>query len=92
METVHAIRSVPSEVRSTIYRVNALRNALAHSFFPENRKEYRKAGRVLYLEKDIRSPDGLHTFILDCEPSTSYLARRAYGKWLGVKEGEGKWD
>jgi hypothetical protein len=54
MQMVHAIRPLPKEVRSTIEKANAIRNAMAHSFFPENRKEYKKIGKVLYAGKDIR--------------------------------------
>jgi hypothetical protein len=34
--------TIPSEVLDTVRKVNAVRNALAHSFFPELRKEYKK--------------------------------------------------
>ena len=65
---------------------------MAHSFFPENRKEHIKIGKVLYSGKDIRTSDGFKTFLSECELGFSYLARRAFGEWHGVKEGEGKWD
>jgi hypothetical protein len=81
MELVQAIRPFPREVRSTVHRVNSIRNAMAHSFFPENRKEHRKVGKVLYLEQDIRTSEGLEGFQEDCHAAWVYLARRAYGKW-----------
>ncbi len=81
MELVHAIRPLPGEVRSTVHRVNSIRNAIAHSFFPENRKEHRKVGKVLYLKKDIRTGEGLEGFHEDCNAAWVYLARRAYGTW-----------
>ncbi len=92
LETVHALRLLPGEVRSIIQKANALRNSLAHSFFPENRKEHSKAGKVLYGKKDINTAEGLGAFQTDCSEAFNYLARRVYGEWLGVKEGEGKWD
>jgi hypothetical protein len=58
MELVHAIKKMPSEVRSTVHKLNMIRNAMAHSFFPENRKEHRSVGKVLYEGKDIRSSKG----------------------------------
>jgi hypothetical protein len=81
VELVHAIRPLPKGVRSTVHRVNSLRNALAHSFFPENRKEHRKVGKVLYQGKDIRTGEGLEGFQDDCHVAWVYLARRAYGSW-----------
>jgi hypothetical protein len=81
VELVHAIRPLPKEVKSTVHRVNSLRNALAHSFFPENRKEHRKVGKVLYQEKNIRTVEGLKGFQDDCHTAWVYLARRAFGTW-----------
>ena len=81
MELVHAIRPLPKEIRGTVHRVNSIRNALAHSFFPENRREHRKVGKVLYLGKDIRTGEGLNGFHDDCHSAWVYLARRAYGSW-----------
>src|SRR6266403_3297349 len=53
-DVAHAIEPLPSEMNKILQRINAVRNSLAHSFFPENRKEYRKSGKVLYADKDIR--------------------------------------
>ena len=58
-----------------------IRNAMAHSFFPENRKEHRSVGKVLYEGKDIRSSEGLSRFKDDCHRTWVYLAARAYGTW-----------
>lgn len=80
-ELAHAIKPLPKEVREMIRKVNALRNSLAHSLFPENRKEHRKAGKVLYAGKDIRSPEGLEQFLSDCHEAWLDLARRALGRW-----------
>jgi hypothetical protein len=91
-EVVHAIEPIPSHVRRIINKVNALRNSMAHSFFPENRKEHRKDGKVLYDGKDIRTAKGITAFLDDCGEAWSYLARRAFGEWNGVNEGDGKWD
>lgn len=40
LRIVHAVGKLPKEVREAVERINALRNALAHSFFPENRRQY----------------------------------------------------
>jgi hypothetical protein len=82
MQLVHAIKPLPSDVTKVINKVNALRNAFAHSFFPENRKEYRENRKVLYSGKDIRTAEGLMLFIEDWNYAWTYLARRTYGKWV----------
>lgn len=79
MEAVHAIKSLPKELREILRKLNAIRNALAHSFFPENRKEYRQTRKVLYREKDIRTPEGLALLRADTHRAFIYLAKRAYG-------------
>ena len=47
---------------SLIERVNALRNALAHSFFPENRRQYAGHRKVIYLGEDVFTLRGLLVF------------------------------
>jgi hypothetical protein len=81
MELAHAISPLPKEVRETIRKLNAIRNSLAHSYFPENRKEHKKARKVLYAGKDIRRSEGLEQFLTDCHEAWVYLAKRAYGQW-----------
>jgi hypothetical protein len=80
MALVHAIKPLSKDVTSAIHRVNTIRNAFAHSFFPENRKEHRKNKKVLYNGKDIRTYEGIETFIDDAHTAFNYLARRA-GRW-----------
>jgi len=92
MEVANAIKPIASEVKNIIQKTNSLRNAMAHSFFPENRKENRKVGKVLYDKKDIRTAEGLAAFVEDCGNAFGYLSRRAFGEWDGIKEGNGKWD
>ena len=81
MQMVHAIRPLPKDVRATIEKANAIRNAMAHSFFPENRKEHMKVGKVLYAGKDIRTADGLRQFKDDCHDAYDYLKGRVGKVW-----------
>jgi hypothetical protein len=76
MAIVDAINRIPSETRSTIHRLNTLRNALAHTFFPEHRKEYRKVHKLLYLRKDIFSSDGFKAYHEDITKVIDFLQRR----------------
>jgi|SRR6516165_3291809 len=46
MAIVQAIKPIPGEIVGAIHRINSIRNAFAHSFFPENRKEHRKSRKV----------------------------------------------
>lgn len=79
MELVHAISPLPSDVRKTIRKINAVRNAFAHTLFPERRKEYRHNKKVLYGNKDIRTREGLKTFLDDWQRTFDYLADRFGG-------------
>jgi hypothetical protein len=81
MQMVHAIRSLPKNVRGTIERVNAIRNSMAHSFFPENRKEHMNAGKVLYGGIDIRTAAGLQRFSDDSHEAYTYLRKRVNRVW-----------
>jgi hypothetical protein len=81
MQLVHAIKPLPKEVRMTIGKVNAIRNAMAHSFFPENRKEHMKVGKVLYGAKDIRSAEGLRQFKDECDEAYNLIKKRVTRQW-----------
>jgi hypothetical protein len=62
---VHAIKPLPSGIRSKIMQVNDVRNAMAHSFFPQNRRRYYKKGGVLYDGTDIFTRPGIERFLSD---------------------------
>jgi hypothetical protein len=81
MQMAHAIKPIPKDIRGTIERVNAIRNAMAHSFFPENRKEHMRAKKVLYAGMDVRTAAGLQQFRDDCDEAYSYLAKRVRAVW-----------
>jgi hypothetical protein len=78
LDFVHAVKPLPSWVQKSVRKVNGVRNAFAHSFFPENRKEYRKTKKVLYNDKDIRTWDGLRLFRQDWRNAQAYLDRRLF--------------
>jgi hypothetical protein len=79
MDVVHSIKPLPSDVMKIIRKTNAVRNAFAHSFFPENRKEHRKSNKVLYGDTDIRTPQGLGQFVTDARLAFDYLERHSRG-------------
>ena len=79
LSVAHAIKPVSGKVTGIIQNINAVRNSLAHSFFPENRKEYKATGKVLYRKKDIRTPEGLMVFQEDAETAFRHIEERIYG-------------
>jgi hypothetical protein len=81
MQMAHAIKPLPKEVRETIQKLNAIRNAVAHSFFPENRKEHYKTKKVLYAGKDIRTSEGLRKFKDDCHDAYDYIQKSVLRVW-----------
>ncbi len=75
LRVVHA--TVPKDVRENVERINALRNALAHSLFPENRRQYMEHGKVIYRGSDIFTKQGMENFINDFDLVHTYLGKRA---------------
>jgi hypothetical protein len=59
---------------------NTLRNAIAHSFFPQNKRDFKRTGTVTYKGKDVFSLEGLRLFDEDTNEAISHLADRAFGK------------
>ena len=77
MRIVHAIGEIPNEVRDCIERINALRNDIAHSFFPQNRKAHMPKKMRLYQGEDIFTLAGIKKFSEDFETARAYLMPRA---------------
>ncbi|MGY4474172.1 hypothetical protein [Bradyrhizobium sp. USDA 3364] len=84
LSIVQAISPVPPEITKIINRINAVRNGLAHSFFPENRKENKGSGNVLYAGADIRSLDGMRQFKDEADQAYRYLYDRVYAPEFGA--------
>jgi hypothetical protein len=82
LSLVHAIRKVPKEVATAISRINDVRNALAHTLFPGERRRYWAHKKVMYDGADIFSKDGVEKFEQDHNFVLAYLYRRAFGKKL----------
>jgi hypothetical protein len=73
---VGAIKNVPKDVSSAIQRINDVRNALAHSLFPENRRRYMMGKKVIYLGSDIFTLDGIEKLNQDCALAENWLSKR----------------
>ena len=59
LSMVEAIKKVPIDVSKSIKRINDVRNALAHSLFPHNRRRYMAEKKVTYQGLDIFSRAGV---------------------------------
>ena len=72
---------VRKDIASTIEEINALRNAMAHAFFPENLRAYQMKGRpaprkpitVSYRGLDVFTVAGMEKFKSECVNVYEYL-------------------
>ena len=76
---VNEIKEVPAPVKSAVARINDVRNAIAHSFFPENRRQYRAYKKVMYRNSDIFTQEGVAKLLKDAQLAQDYLLREAFG-------------
>lgn len=75
LDLVENIIKIPDKIKSTIRKINDLRNALAHTFFPENLR----VKRLMYDGKNIYTLEGLKKYIDDRNRVTDFLIKKAYG-------------
>ena len=74
---VKALRKVPRPVASEIEKLNALRNGVAHSFFPENLKK----SRAVWNGLSIFSLDGVKAFSSDMLKVEQFFQRIRRGRY-----------
>jgi hypothetical protein len=79
MAIVNAIKEIPSRVKSAIARINDVRNAIAHSFIPENRRQYKAYKKVMYRGTNIFVKEGVAKFSEDAQCVQDYLMQQAFG-------------
>jgi hypothetical protein len=72
LRLARTINPIPKTVWQDVERLNALRNGLAHAFFPENLRTL----KPLWRGRDVFSVDGLRVLEADMRRVISYLARR----------------
>jgi hypothetical protein len=75
---VEQITKVPTSVSNCIKRINDVRNALAHSLFPQNRRRYMTDKRVVYSGSHLFSVGGLKKFQEDYEIARAFLAPKVF--------------
>jgi len=54
-------------------RINDVRNALAHSLFPENRRRYMADKKVTYNGRHLFTLEGVEAFNEDCAIAERWL-------------------
>jgi hypothetical protein len=74
---VKGLRKLPKGISADIERLNALRNAVAHAFFPENLKK----SRPMWKGLDIFSLDGLTAFKRDMDEVFDFFIRIRVGRY-----------
>ena len=79
MQIVHEIQPIAPKVSEHLRKLNAIRNAMTHSFYPEHRKEYRKTKKVTYSGRNIFTPSGLTLFEQDWLAARKALEGRVPG-------------
>jgi hypothetical protein len=75
LRLVKATTKVPKAVAADIEALNALRNGLAHAFFPENLR----SSKPIYKGKDIFTSEGLERFIDDMAKISGFFLHRNFG-------------
>lgn len=75
LDFVGEIIKLPSEISKFVYDINGLRNGLAHSFFPENRRK----NKPIYKGRNIFTVDGIKLFEKDSEKVVDFFMKVAYG-------------
>jgi hypothetical protein len=76
MTIANAINEIPAPIKSAISRINDVRNAVSHSFFPENRRQYMQHHKVTYRGSDIFTLDGIQKFAEDFFNVKKYFWQR----------------
>jgi hypothetical protein len=80
LRLVKAIHDIPKGIAGDVERINALRNGLAHAFFPENLRK----SPPFYKGRPIFSLEGVKLFSDDVHQVTGFFVDEFYGgrkKW-----------
>lgn len=78
---VKSIVDVPKPLAEIVQHINSIRNALAHSFFPQNRREHKQRGRVTYRRHSLLSLAGYKAFSDDAEQVIQFFSEQLHGKF-----------
>jgi hypothetical protein len=76
---VKEYHDIPKPIEEIIVLTNMVRNAVAHSLFPMNKRDFKKTRKVTYKGKDIFTLEGLRRFNEDINKAVGCLSNLAYG-------------
>jgi hypothetical protein len=76
---VKECNDIPRPIEEIIALTNMVRNAVAHSFFPMNKRDFKRSGKVTYEGKDIFTVEGLKIFNDDVNKAVGCLSNLAFG-------------
>lgn len=82
LAVVREIRAFDNRMAQMLQSLNALRNAMAHSFIPEMKRDYRKVKKVIWKGSDLYTSEGIEQFDADMLELHDYLFQMAFGKKL----------
>jgi hypothetical protein len=77
-QVVNDIKKLPKEINSLIGSISDIRNAIAHSFFPQNRRQFNQYKRVTYKNLDLYTSDGAQRFMGDTHIVIQHLWKIAF--------------
>jgi hypothetical protein len=69
-----AVRPIPKAIARNVRELNALRNGLAHSFFPENRR----TAKPVYKGRSIFTLEGLTRFSEDMQQVSDWFTTKLF--------------
>ena len=76
MAVIRSFCTIPKDIRDKVNRLDALRNAVAHSLVPEVRRDYREKWKLPYKGKDIFKVEGLKLFTKDMDSVNKFFGDR----------------
>jgi len=77
---VEVIQDMPKNVFNAIGRISTVRNALAHSFFPQNRRRYWGDKKVTYNGKLLFTLEGIEKFQQDYDLAYDWLEKKVWSR------------
>jgi hypothetical protein len=83
LDLVRSIHDIPKWVSSDLAALNELRNGIAHSFFPQNRRR-----KPEWKGQSVFAPAGVDRFLEDMQKLSDFFVQRF---WRGSPEDLGNW-
>jgi len=83
LDLVRSIHDIPKWVSSDLGALNELRNAIAHSFFPQKRRR-----KPAWKGQSVFTPEGCDRFLEDMQKLSDFFVERFWG---GSPEDETNW-